>query len=330
MTPECLAEALVQQCPACFWLIGKDLVFRKVYGDTAPVFGKPAGALAGHSLQEVLPAELAAAWKDRVGRAIGGEDFSLRERRGESSCYVSVFPVRVDGAILYAGGSSRDETHFGRAEQELRNTVLSALKAQEFERNTLSKFLHDRVGQNFTALGLQLDLIRMDLEGSTEICQRISEIQKVLGDMMEEVREYSYALNPSIVERIGLRAAMDRLAARFQGRFAGQVRLNVDPSLKLDKRIASAIYRIAEEAVENSIQHSSCSTVEIAVKSTRSGTTLEIKDNGRGFDPKDLSGSGRGLGLLTMEHYAAEAGLDLNVSSSRGAGTAVRAVYSEI
>ena len=107
------------------------------------------------------------------------------------------------------------------------------------------------MGQNFTALGLQLDLMRMDLETvSPEICGRIAEIQKVLGEMMEQVREYSYALNPSIVERTGLRSALDRLASRVQGRFTGAVRLNVDPSLKIEKRVASAMYHIAQEALE--------------------------------------------------------------------------------
>jgi signal transduction histidine kinase len=190
----------------------------------------------------------------------------------------------------------------------------------------LSKFLHDSVGQNLTALGLQLDLMRMDLEGvSPETCGRIAEIQKLLGDMMEEVREYSYALNPSTVERAGLRPALDRLAVRLRERFTGTLRMNVDPSLKLDKKLAVALYQIAHEALENAVQHSSCSTIEIAVKSSRTGTFLEVRDNGKGFDPADLLGGGRGLGLLSMEHYAAQAGLDLAITSTREMGTTVRA-----
>jgi signal transduction histidine kinase len=146
---------------------------------------------------------------------------------------------------------------------------------------------------------------------------------------MEAVREYSYELNPSTVERAGLRSALDRLAGRVRARFTGSLRINVDPSLKIDPRIASALYQIAQEAVENAVQHSSCSLIEIAVKSTRSGGFLEIRDNGRGFDPSDLHGNFRGLGLLTMEHYAAQAGLDLSIASNREAGTTVRAVSPE-
>jgi signal transduction histidine kinase len=182
------------------------------------------------------------------------------------------------------------------------------------------------VGQNLTAFGLQLDLIRMDLETlSPPTCARVAEIQHLIESIMEEVRDYSYELNPSAVERAGLRAALDRLVGRIRPRFAGSVRLNVDPSLKLDPQIASAFYSIAQEAVENAVQHSSCSAIEIAVKSTREGPSLEVRDNGRGFDPGDIFGGRRGLGLLSMEHYAAQAGLDLSITSNQESGTAVRA-----
>ena len=69
-------------------------------------------------------------------------------------------------------------------------------------------------------------------------------MQKVLEEMMERVREYSYELNPSTVERAGLRPALDRLAARVRERFTGTLRLNVDPSLKLDPKVASAMYQL--------------------------------------------------------------------------------------
>ena len=254
----------------------------------------------------------------------------LRERRGKDTWYVTIFPLRIDGEIRFAGGIAREITPWTSAEQELRHTVLSALKAQEFERTMVSKFLHDSVGQNLTALGLQLDLIRMDLESvSPGTCKHIGQIQKLLEEMMESVREYSYELNPSTVERAGLRPALDRLAGRIRARFPGTLRLNVDPSLKLDPKLASALFQILQEAVENAVQHSSCSAIEIAVKSTRTGTVLEVRDNGRGFDPADLVSGRRGLGLLSMEHYAAQAGLELTILSTRETGTTVRAATTE-
>jgi signal transduction histidine kinase len=322
----CLAETYLEQSPACHWIVGADGVFRAVYGDPAAIFGRSAGELAGKPVAEVLDSEATVLWKSRFARALAGELVLLRERHSGATWYMGVFPIRVEGRILFAGGLASEATPFSTAEQELRSTVLGALKAQEYERSAAARFLHDVVGQNLTALGLQLDLVRMDLESvQPETCLRIGEMQNVLESMMGEVREYSHELNPSTVERAGLRPALDRLVARVRKRFSGSIRLNVDPSLKLDPGTASAIFHIAQEAILNSVQHSSCSTIEIAVKSTRSGPSLEVRDNGRGFDPDDILGGHRGLGLMSMEHYAAEAGLDLSVLSDQATGTIVRA-----
>jgi len=325
-----LAELFLEQLPGCQWVVSVSGIFERFFGDPTPLFGKGAAELIGKSPAEVLEKESGVAWSGRFARALEGETKLLRERRGKDSWYITVFPVRCEGEIRYAGALAREITPWTNAEQELRHTVLGALKAQEFERTMVSKFLHDSVGQNLTALGLQLDLIRMDMESvSPATCARAVEVQKLLGEMMESVREYSYELNPSTVERAGLRAALDRLATRIRARYPGALRVNVDPFLKIDPSLARPLYQIGQEAVENAVQHSSCSTIEIAVKSTRTGTVLEVRDNGRGFDPADLIAGRRGLGLLSMEHYAAEAGLELSITSTREFGTTVRAATPE-
>ncbi|HUP03531.1 MAG TPA: ATP-binding protein [Bryobacteraceae bacterium] len=327
--PACLSDAFVEQSTHCSWVFREGGEFERVSGDPLPVFQKSAAELVGRTIAEALEGELATEWKSRLERALGGETLLLRLRHGEADWAVVIFPVRFEGR-LYVGGSALEVTALNAAERELRHTVLGALKAQEFERRMFAKFLHDKVGQNLTALGLQLDLVRMDMQPvSPETAHRVEEIQHLLEGMMEEVREYSYELNPSAVERAGLRSALDRLAGRVRTRFNGSLRVNVDPSLKLDPGVASAMFQIAQEAVENSVQHSSCSAIEIAVKSTRTGPAMEIRDNGRGFDPADIAGGRRGLGLLSMEHHAAQAGLDLSVKSGRGNGVTVRASAPE-
>ncbi len=326
-----LAEMLLRQSPACHWVVTPDGIFQAIYGDTTGLFGRAAEAIAGKTIGQLLEPARAKVWTARLRRAMEGEAVVQRERHGGRTWYVEVFPVRVPEARwpgkCCAGGVARETTRWVSAEQELRHTVLGALKAQEFERQTVSRFLHDSVGQNLTALGLQLDLIRMDLEGlSPATCARVGEVQTLLGEMMERVREYSYELNPAEVERAGLRAALDRLNARFRGRYSGTLRVNVSPTLKLDPAPARAMYQIAQEALENAVQHSGCSTIEIAIKSTRTGTALEVRDNGRGFDREDLAAGRRGLGLLSMEHYAAQGGLELTITNGKEKGTTVRAL----
>src|SRR3984957_19327065 len=321
-----LADLLLDQSPSCSWAVRADGVFDRFYGDCSRIFGKPGVQLVGRPVTEALDAKRARIWIPRFSRALGGESVSLRQQSGDAVWSVAVFPMRVDGKIRYAGALAREASDWSKAEQDLRQTVLSALKSQEFERKMASKFLHDTVGQNLTALGLQLDLARMDFElAAPEACRRIEEVQKVLETIMEDVRAYSYRLNPSTVERAGLRSAFDRLLDGVRERFAGNVRLNVDPSLKLDPAIAPALFQIAQEAIENAVRHAGCSAIEIAVKSTRNGPSLEVRDNGRGFDAADLVSGRRGLGMLSMEHYAAQAGLSLSIVSGRDAGTTVHA-----
>ena len=321
-----MAEAFLDQSPACHWIVDAHCVFQKVYGDAKAFFGRDAAQLKGRPLASFLDRDLAAAWADRLARVFAGETLRLRERRGKSTWYISLFPIRRRRRIVYAAAVGSDVTHWGTAEQELRQTVLSALKAQELDRKNASQFLHDSVGQNLTALGLQLDLVRMDLEAAApDSATHIGQIQKMLETIMEQVRDYSYSLNPSIVERAGLRPALDRLVSRVRARFAGSVRLSAGVSLKIDPKTATGLYHIAHEAVENAVQHASCSAIEIAVKSSRKGPILEIRDNGCGFDPEDVVGVRRGLGLLSMEHFAAQSGLDLSISRNRGGGTKVRA-----
>jgi PAS domain S-box-containing protein len=326
-----LARLLLQQSPSCSWLVSAEGIFEGMFGDSSSIFGKPVEELAGRSVTQTLPRERAIHWVARFSRALSGETFSLRERTVDTVWNISLFPIREAGEIRYAGALAREISDWNKTENELRHTVWSALKSQEFERKMASKFLHDTVGQNLTALGMQLDLVRMDLESSApDAFARIGEIQKVLETIMEDVRDYSYELNPSTVERAGLRTALDRLLTRMRGRFSGAMRLNVDPFLKLDPDVAPALYHIAQEAIENAVLHSRCSAVEIAVRATRNGPMLEVRDNGHGFDPAEIAFGSRGLGLLSMEHYAAQAGLILTIVSDRATGTTVRASRAEI
>jgi two-component system NarL family sensor kinase len=321
----CISERYLEQSPACHWVIDRDLRFTAVYGDSEPIFGVAVARLLEQRIEEALSPDLARLWRDRAIRVFSGESLLLRDRRGSHSWNLAVFPLR-DGEdeIAYCAGLALDSTPWSTADQELRYTVLGALRAQEFERNTMSRFLHDTVGQNLSATGLHLDLIRMDLETTAPaVCEHIVEIQRMLEGMMQKIREYSYELNPALVERAGLHSALDRLAGRFRQRFTGALRLHVDPSIKVASPVGSALYKIAEEAIENALQHAGCSQIEIAVKSTKNGPRLEVRDNGRGFDPAEVFQGRRGLGLLTMEHLAAEAGLGVSISSTRGSGTLV-------
>lgn len=322
-----LCELLLEQGPACGWALDRSLRFHHVFGGSHLVFGRPSAELRGLKLSEALPGGADQIWRQRAERVFCGETLLFRERHSARLFSVAMYPVRDSGAILWAGGWALDITALGAAEQKMRKAALSALNAQDAERARLARLLHDEVGQGLSAAGLQLDLLRMDLESTVpSISKRTAEVQQLLEQLMQRVRDFSYELNPATVERSGLYPALDRLVGRIRREFPGTVRLMADSSLRLPPGLAIAFYKIAHEAVENAVRHSGCTVLQVQVKSTRQGPALEVRDNGKGFDPAEAAGCRPGLGMLIMQHCAEEAGLNLVIASNGAQGTVVRAV----
>ena len=100
----------------------------------------------------------------------------------------------------------------------LQRMIVSTINAREVESNRVSRLLHDEVGQVLSAVGLLLDVLKLDYcKQVPDITDRVHEIQKMLDNAVQQVRALSYDLNPSVVERAGLQSALDRLVGRFRG-----------------------------------------------------------------------------------------------------------------
>jgi signal transduction histidine kinase len=210
-------------------------------------------------------------------------------------------------------------------ERELVHLLVSVMNAREQEGARVSRILHDEVGQILSAIGLQLDLLRMDIRENVEdVSPRIADIQKVIETAVTQVRDLSYELNPSIVARTGLPFALDRLVGRFRKTFSGSLRLLFDSSVRVPLEPATALFKIAEQALDNAVQYSGATQIEILVKPAKGAVVLEVRDNGKGFAP--VHGTG-GLGLHLMTYQAAQAGLKFSVASGPEKGTIVRAIY---
>ncbi len=201
------------------------------------------------------------------------------------------------------------------------------LEEQEAQRARTSRILHDEVSQVLSAVGLQLDVLRMDFEQRhPEVAERTAEIQQLLEKAIDEVRDLSRELDPSMVGRAGLGSALSRLVGRVREAHSAPVRLLIDPAARLPVATADALYRIAEQALDNAVRHAGGAPVEILLRPSRAGVVLEIRDEGPGFDVEAAKEGCQNLGLLLMEFQAARAGLDFSITSSLGRGTIVKAV----
>ncbi len=120
------------------------------------------------------------------------------------------------------------------SQRSLAQLLVTMMNAREVEYARVSRALHDDVGQVLSAVGLQLDVLRMDFKDrAPDIVQRTQEIQQLLEKAVVHVRDLSYELNPAIVERAGLPFALERLADRFRKGFNGGLRLLIDPGVRL-------------------------------------------------------------------------------------------------
>jgi len=209
----------------------------------------------------------------------------------------------------------------------LASKLVALINERERELTRVSRVLHDRVGQVLSAVGLHLDVLRMDFqEQAPGIGARTAEIQQMLEEVIAELRGLSYELNPSVAERAGLPFALDRLVGRFRDTYRGTMRLFVDSAVRVPESVAGAFYKLAEFALDNVVQHSGSAQCEVLVRQVKDRFVLEVRDNGCGFNVSEtLDKVQGGLGLLLMKYYASRDGMKLTIHSLAGKGTIVKA-----
>jgi signal transduction histidine kinase len=216
----------------------------------------------------------------------------------------------------------------GKATQQL-DWLTCLRQARQEERLRISRLLHDEVGQVLSAVGLQIELLRMDCAGLPAVAERIAETQKLLASALQEVRELSYDLDPAIVERLGLQTSLERLIRRYGRNFPGELHWRYEGDPQAQTLQAAALYRIAELALENAVRHSGASHIELQARAGADGARLEVRDNGRGFDYPKILNHSAAPGLRLMQYEAEAAGLEFRLASESEKGTIVTAWWSQ-
>lgn len=201
--------------------------------------------------------------------------------------------------------------------------LFAAMNEHEAVLSRVSRLLHDDVSQVLSAVGLQLDAMRMDFrEQAPGLEQRAAEIQELLEQAIEQLRDITNELNPSIVERAGLQFALDRLIGKARAGFAGTVRLHFDSSLRVPTVLAKSFYKITEYALDIAKANRECSLIDIHVKRAQREYVLEISGNGS----VDESGAAP-LGQLLMDYYASKNHVTLKTERVPGRGSIVIASF---
>lgn len=213
-----------------------------------------------------------------------------------------------------------EEVAAGRAQLErLSRRVVSA---QEEERKSISRELHDQVAQTLNALLVDVGNLQKRVTADPVSQEYLSGIQRMANDSVNAIRDIALLLRPSMLDDLGLAAALDWQAREVSRRTGLKVKLSAEEvSDNLPDNIKTCVYRVVQEAQLNAARHAQAKTVEVTVKQQDAFLLVTIKDDGTGFDAKNV----RGLGMLGMEERVREAGGALTVDSQTGKGTTISA-----
>jgi len=193
------------------------------------------------------------------------------------------------------------------------------------ERERLARELHDSVTQSLYSLTLLSEAGRR--LATTGDLNRVEQHLDRLGDIsqqaLKEMRLLVYELRPLALRREGLVGALQQRLDAVEKRAGMDARLLTEGEIELAAPVEEALYRIAQEALNNAMKHAAATSVTVRISTEDDRVTLEIVDNGRGFGPQD-SGAAGGLGLVSMRERAEKLDGTVNVISAPGKGTSVQ------
>jgi signal transduction histidine kinase len=210
-----------------------------------------------------------------------------------------------------------------RITRELHETATKLIGAQEEERRTIARELHDEVGQVLTALKLELSVAQRKLESAGASVEPLVEAQGIADGALQTVRNLTQLLHPAVLDDLGLAAAIDASLRGLARRHDIRAELKqVGMAERLPRDVEVAAYRIVQEAITNIAKHAHAKECRVLLTHLPDRLLVEVEDDGVGFsgDSASLS-TARGLGLVSVRERAARLGGTFNILSNPGQGT---------
>jgi two-component system CheB/CheR fusion protein len=221
------------------------------------------------------------------------------------------------------------------AATEIRLLLRRLVNVQEEERRRVARDIHDHVGQQMTALRLDLSALRLALETDARVLPQVARIEARASELDSSIENVTKELRPSTLDHLGLPVALRDLVneSTASSGIYGDVEVLPEshvPSLPMDTSLN--LYRIAQEALHNVQRHAQAKAVHLVLDIRPREIRMVIEDDGQGFEQSDVSPNSAGLGLVTMRERALSIGGSLEIESAPGAGVTilVRAPRGEV
>ncbi len=211
-----------------------------------------------------------------------------------------------------------------RSRHELQRLSSRLVDAQETERRSISRELHDEIGQSLGALLVDIGRMSATLgPDRPEAKEQLAQMKSLAERTFAGVRNIALLLRPSMLDDLGLVAALEWLAREVSRRSPIEVAVQADDIPEsLPDELRVCIYRLVQEALNNAVRHSGAANAKVTLQQSPEGILVRVTDDGRGFEPKRT----RGLGILGMEERVIRLGGTFTVESKPGQGASFTAV----
>ncbi len=229
-----------------------------------------------------------------------------------------------DGRAIIMVGTVQDITEIKRIEEELRALSRRLVEVQENERRTIARELHDEIGQSLTAL--KMLLAQASHQTTNNNVNALNEAKNVVSDLMQQVREMSLNLRPSMLDDLGLLPSLLWHFDRFSSQTRIQIRFVHDglqsSGHKLPPEVNTSAYRIVQEALTNIARYADTDKADVDIRFHNDTLYIKIEDKGRGFSFSELQAR-TSTGLSGMRERVNLLNGKLTMESSPGEGTRI-------
>jgi PAS domain S-box-containing protein len=338
-TNESMIRALLASAPQSVIAVDDDKRIVFVNGNVDKMFGYTQEDLLGQPLDILIPEGVRAKHEEHHRLYFAnmqtrpmGIGLELEARRKDGTHFpveIGLGAIKTEAAKLAVAFVS-DITERRRMEKaaqahtrEIQALAASLLTAQEEERRRVSRELHDQICQQLASLAIDMGGLAVESPLPPDLQGRLKALQARIVKASEETRHIAYALHPSVLDDLGLVASLQELTNEFSKLTGKSVKFTHHAApAAIPREIASCLYRVAREALQNIGQHAKPSHVSLRLAIRKGRILLTITDDGAGFDQQAVKGRG-GLGLIGMEERARLVNGKLSIKAEPGGGTRI-------
>ena len=211
-----------------------------------------------------------------------------------------------------------------KSSERLRELSAHLQTVREEERIRIAREIHDELGQQLTVLKMDISWLKKKIDkDDPKVQQKMKDLMSVIDHTVKTVRKISSDLRPSLLDDLGLVAALEWHSQEFEKRAGIRVKfISAVTELDVKPEVATAMFRIFQETLTNVARHSEATKVETSIFTENQKLVMRIRDNGRGFSKNEITDK-RTLGILGMQERAAIIEGEYSIISQKGEGTIV-------